>query len=86
MSTRSWEFITTNEPTVIVKPFLDAKVMKDRESDRSFSNPPCTDECDGFEVFGETDHFRNKFTPSETGPWGWGRQSSQGSAVSDVRA
>ena len=54
MSTRSRELITTDEPTVIAKPFLDAIVVEDRESDRSFPDTPCTDDSDGFQVYDET--------------------------------
>jgi hypothetical protein len=44
MSTRGRELIATDESSVIAKSVLDATVVKDCESNGSFSNPPCTNE------------------------------------------
>jgi hypothetical protein len=73
MSARSWELVTTNESTVVAKPVLNAIVVEDLERDRRFPNPPCTNESDRFEVFGESDDRLYQFVASETGPGWWGR-------------
>jgi hypothetical protein len=70
MRTRSWELVATDESTVIAKPGLDAIVVKDGESDGCFPDPPCANEGDGFEVFGETNELLDQLVASETGP-GW---------------
>ena len=69
MRGRSRELVAADESTVIAKPFLDAIVMEDSESDRSFPNPPCPDKSNGFEVFSESNDLVDQFVTSETGPW-----------------
>jgi hypothetical protein len=54
MRTRSWELVATNEPSVLAKSLLDAVVVEDRQRDRRLPDPPCTDESEGCEAFGET--------------------------------
>ena len=55
MSTRRRELVTSDEPTVVFEPFLDAIVVEDRQSDGRFPDPPCTDESDWGQVVYETD-------------------------------
>jgi hypothetical protein len=69
MSARSRELVAADESTVIAKPFLDAIVVEDSEGDGCFPDPPCTDESDGFEVFGNSDDLLDQLPASETGPW-----------------
>ena len=85
MSTGSWEFIATDEPAVIAKPFLDTIVVESGEGDRSFPDPSRTDESDGFQVFGKTNDLLNQPIASETGPGFRRRQFSRGNAMLEVR-
>lgn len=85
MSRRSWEFVATDEPTAIAKPFLDAIVMQDSESYRGFTDPPCTDESEVFEVYGKANDFLDQPIASETGPR-WRRwRFSQGSTIPNLK-
>jgi hypothetical protein len=77
MEVRSWEPITADESPVVAKPVLDVIVVKDSQRDGCFPNAPCTDESDGFEVFGETNDLLNQFATSETDPGRRGRRFSQ---------
>jgi hypothetical protein len=77
MRTRGWELVTTNEPSVLAKPFLDAFVVEDGQSDRRLPDPPCTDESDGCEAFGETNDLLDQLVASETGPRPRGRRLSR---------
>ena len=45
---------------VVSESFLDALVVKDSQGDGRFSYPPCTDESDGFELFGTTNDILNQ--------------------------
>ena len=73
---RGWELVTTDKPTVVSKPFLDAIVVEDRQYDGCFPNPPRTDESDWGEVSCETNDLLDQLVTSETGPWRrWGRFS-----------
>jgi hypothetical protein len=47
--------VTTDKPTVVTKPVLNAIVVKNLECDRRFPDSTCTDESDRLEVFGESD-------------------------------
>ena len=67
MSARGWKLIATDEPTVIAEPFPYTIVVEDRESNRSFPDPPGANKSDGFQVFGETNDFLNQPVTSETG-------------------
>ena len=81
-STRSCEFITTDEPTVMTEPCLNASVVEDRERDGRFPDPPRTDESDRFESFGETNfNLLDQSVTSETGPRGRWREFPQGTAI-----
>jgi hypothetical protein len=51
--------VTANESTIIAEPFLDSIVVEHVERDRCLPDPPCTDESDRFEVFGESDDCLN---------------------------
>ena len=73
MGTRSWELIAPDESTVVSKSFFDPVVVENSESNRRFADPSCTDESDGFQVFGESDDPFNQIIASETSPRGRGR-------------
>jgi hypothetical protein len=81
MSTRSWEFVTADEPTVIAEACLDAIVVEDGECDGCFPDSPCTDESNGFEILGVIDDLLDQPVASETGPGRWGRQLSRWDAM-----
>ena len=68
MSAGCGELVATDEPTVGSKPFLDAIVVEDGESDGCFPNPPCTDESDWSQMFREGDDLLDQILASETGP------------------
>ena len=68
MSDRGWELITSNKPTILVKPLLDAMMMEDSKSDRCFADSSSTDESDRGQVFGETNDPFDQLVASETGP------------------
>jgi len=68
VSARCGELIATDESTVVAKPLLDAIVVKDRQGNGSFPDPPSTDESYWSEIFGETKDLLDQFVPSETGP------------------
>jgi hypothetical protein len=55
MRTRGWELVTSDKPTVVTKPVLNAIVVEDLECDRRFPDSTCTDESDRLEVFGDSD-------------------------------
>ena len=48
------ELVTTDEPTVVAKPFLDAVVVEDSQRDGRLANSPGTDESSWSEGFYET--------------------------------
>ena len=73
MRVRRWELVATDESTVVTEPVLDPIVVEDLECDRSFPNPTCTEESDGFEIFCKTNDGLNYVITSETGP-GWRRR------------
>jgi hypothetical protein len=73
MSARSWELVATNEPAILAKPLLDAVVVEDGQGDGCLPDPPCADESDGREVFGETNDLLDQFVAPETGPRSRGR-------------
>ena len=81
MSTRGWELVTTDEPTIVAEPCLDATIVENREGDRRFPDPSCTNESDGFQVFGEANNVLDQLIAPETGPWRrWGK-FSKGDAI-----
>ena len=73
MSAGGGELVTSDEPTVVSKSFLDAIVVEDGESDGCFPDPPCADESDWSEMFCEADDVLNQLLASETGPRRRGR-------------
>jgi hypothetical protein len=73
MSTGSQELVTTDESAVIAESVLDAIVVEEGESDGGFSDSPCANKGDGFEVFGETDELLDQLVTSKTCPGWWGR-------------
>ena len=66
LGTRSRKLITADESTVLTKPVSDSIMVKDGEGDRCFPGPPCADESDGLEVFGESNDLFNQLVPSKT--------------------
>ena len=68
MSARRGELIATNESTVVAEPLLDAIVVKDRQGDGRFPDPPSTDESYWSEIFGQTKDLLDQLVPSEAGP------------------
>ena len=46
MGTGSGELITTDESTVVAKPFLDPIVVEDGQGNRGLANPARTNESD----------------------------------------
>jgi len=79
MSERGWELVATDKPTVGPKPFLDAIVMEDGESNGCFPNPPCADESDWSEILCKANDLLDQILASETGPRWWGRRLSKDS-------
>ena len=68
MGARGGELIATNEPAVVPKPFLDAIVVENGQGDGRFPDPPCANESDRSEVFGEINNILDQVITSETGP------------------
>ena len=81
MNARRGELIAADESTVTAKPFFDAMMVEDGECNRCFPDPPCTDEGDGFEVFGKTDDLFDQLLTPETDSRWWGRHLSRKDAV-----
>jgi len=50
MNERGRELVTSDEPTIPVKPLLDAMVMKNGQNDRCLADSTGTNESDGREV------------------------------------
>ena len=73
MSARHGDLVATDEPTVRPKPFLDAVVVEDSQSDACFPDSAWTDEGDWSETFSETDDLLDKLVTPKTGPRRWGR-------------
>ena len=73
MKDRGREFIAADESTVTAKSLLDPIVVEDSEGNRRFPDPPCTDQGDGLQFFGDPDDLVNEFLTSEAGPWRRGR-------------
>ena len=55
MTERDGEVVTTDEPTVVAKPFLDAVIVQDRQGDGGLSDSTGTDEGERGEIFCEAD-------------------------------
>ena len=71
------ELVAADESTLVTEMLLDAIVMEDDESDRSFSDSPWTDESDRSEDFSEIDDLFDQLGTSETGPRRRGRRFSR---------
>jgi hypothetical protein len=69
MGERGRELVTSDEPTILAEPLLDAMVMKDGQGDGCLPDPASADESDWSQVFHETDDPLDQFVASETGPW-----------------
>jgi len=73
MSTRGGELVAADEPAVAVKPFLDAIVVKDSQSDGRLADSAGTNESDGCEVCCQINDLLDQLATPETGPWRRGR-------------
>ena len=80
MCTRRWELVARVKSAVITEPFLNATVVEDSESYGCFSDPACTRECKGFQVFSVADHLSIRSSrPKQTlGGGGGGGDSPRG--------
>jgi len=67
------ELVTADKPPIVSKQLLDAIMVEDRQSNRCFPNPPCTNESNWSEGFCETDDPFDELVAPKTGPWWWGR-------------
>ena len=76
MSGRWGELVTADKPTVVPKPFLDAIVVEDGQSNGRFTDSAWTDQGDWSEVFSEANDPLDQLVTSETGSRRWGRQFS----------
>jgi hypothetical protein len=74
MGTRSGKLVAADESTVPAESLFDLIVVEDFESNRRLPNPPCTDESNGFEDFGEPDDLFDQLVASKTVPRRRGRQ------------
>ena len=63
------EFITTEESTVVTELMFDAMVVKDSEGNGCFSDPPCANESNRFEILGESDDLLDQCVAPEKGLW-----------------
>ena len=73
MGGRGGELVAADESPVVSKPFLDAIVVEDGQSDCRFPDPACADESNRSEVFCEADNVLDQVVAPETGPRWWGR-------------
>ena len=67
-SNRPCQYQIRAEPPVLIEPFLDAIVVKDRQDNGCFPNPTRTDEVDWSEALDETNDLFDEFIPSKAGP------------------
>ena len=74
METGGGKLIAADESTVIAESFLDAFVVKDSESNRSFPDPSCTDESEGFDIFCDSKDLLDQLVPTKTSAWWRGRK------------
>ena len=81
MRAGSRKLIATDESTVLAEPCFDPIVLEGGKSDGCFPNPPCTDESDGFKVFGESDDLLDQLVTPETIPRCRRREFTKGNAI-----
>ena len=81
MGKRSWELVATDESTILAKSFPDPTVVEDGESNSCFTNPPCPNKSDGFEVFGESNDILDQLVASETVARRWWRRLAERRAM-----
>ena len=65
MSERCRELVTSNKPTVLAEPLLDAIVMEGSQSDGRLANPACTNESDWSESFYQGNDLLDQIVMSE---------------------
>jgi len=73
MNERGWKSVASDEPTIPVKPLLDAMVMKNGQNNGCLADSTGTNESDGREVFCQSDDIFDQLVTAETSPrrrWG----------------
>ena len=75
------ELVTMDESTVSAKPFLDAIVMEDCESDGGLPDSPRTNESEWLRIFCTAYDALDQLVAPETGTRRWGRRFSKGNAM-----
>jgi hypothetical protein len=73
---RWWKLVTTDEPAVLAKSFLDAIVVEEIQGNGCLANSTSTDESNGCEVFSKANNLLDQLVASEAGRW-WGRRFSR---------
>ena len=68
MNERGWELVASDESTVLVKPLLDAMVMKNGQNDGCLADSTGTDEGHGREVYCQSDDIFNQLVTAENSP------------------
>jgi hypothetical protein len=69
MSTRCWELVATNEPTIVTKSLLGAVVVENSQCDGSLPDPACTNESNWCEILSEANNLLDEFVASKEDPW-----------------
>jgi len=73
MVERRRESVTSDEPTILAEPLLDAIVMEDIQSDGGLADPANTEESDWTETFCQGDNLVNQIVTPKAGFRRWGR-------------
>ena len=66
MVERRRELITSDEPTILPEPLLDAIVMEDSQRDGRLSDPARTDQSDRSETFRQSHDLVDQIVTTET--------------------
>ena len=67
------ELVAADKSTVVPKPFLDAIVVEDGQSNGRFPDPAWTDQSEWNEAFSEANDPLDQLVTSEASPRRWGR-------------
>jgi hypothetical protein len=67
MRERCRELVTSDEPTILPEPLLDAIVVEDGQSDGRLANPASTNQSDRSEIFHQGDDLLDQIVTSEAG-------------------
>jgi hypothetical protein len=65
----------------LAKSFFDSAVVEDGKCNRCFPDPPCTNESDGFEVFGEPSDLLDQVIAPKTVSWRRRRRFTKRDAI-----